>query len=70
MKEKLKLQRIRMLSALGDFQLALSAADFLQEADEKRPTVTSNFGDSDATNTPQSFPTLDRFRSRRAGYRN
>ena len=35
MEEKKKLQRIRMLSALGDFQLALSAADFLQEADEE-----------------------------------
>jgi hypothetical protein len=32
--DKIKLQRIRMLSALGDFQLALSAADFLQEAEE------------------------------------
>lgn len=31
--EKIKLQRIRKISALGDFDLALSAADFLQEAD-------------------------------------
>ncbi|SIT81257.1 hypothetical protein SAMN05421665_1242 [Yoonia rosea] len=34
MEEKIRMQRIRMLSALGDFQLALSAADFMQEADE------------------------------------
>ncbi len=34
MEEKIRMQRIRMLSALGDFQLALSAADFIQEADE------------------------------------
>ena len=34
MEEKIRLQRIRMLSAWGDFKLALSAADFFQEADE------------------------------------
>ena len=34
--ENIKLQRIRKISALGDFELALSAADFLQEADEDK----------------------------------
>lgn len=34
MDKKIKFQRIRMLSALGDFDLALSAADFLYEAEE------------------------------------
>lgn len=34
MEEQILKQRIRMIKALDDFQLALSAADFLQEAQE------------------------------------
>ena len=34
MKEKKRLQKIRMVGALGDFQLALSAATFLSDAEE------------------------------------